>query len=140
MAKLDKCLLEILVEEMDVGHMLAWSEKNLANPSVLVQSPRSVLLLPLEELKDKEILQDAFSIIIFGREGEARMEKKSRSQTGLARLSLEGQGDEYFTLSRGYLLRQEYGGKLFEREYYARDDSGNLSLRHSRLCGMGDMA
>lgn len=103
---------------------------------LLAESPRELVFRRMgAEIPDRLKLECS-NMVIFGPAAEARLEKRTGTEIGRARLlRLDPAGEDFLARRTGALLR---GGKgrLLHDEYFRPDASGVLIRICGRLCGV----
>lgn len=133
--------VSLLMEERqaEVRELFSLAEKYVdqANGWVLAESSRAVYFEPWRGAADAKLPREFASIIIFGPEAEARMEKQLDSQEGCLRIMRnDPAGAEFLARGMAAVLRDKQGCKLCYEEYFKEDESGFLVKVCGRLCGV----
>lgn len=136
----DFCLMptRLLVEEREceLDEVLALAGE-FVNPKtgwLLAESPRELVFGRLGHEIPERLKRECTSLIIFGPDAEARLEKRSGAESGHARLvRVDPAGENYLVRRTGALL---HSGRLLHDECFRPDASGFLIRVCCRLCGV----
>lgn len=135
--ELHPCGLILTEREATVGEFLTLAAGQPGNVWLIAESPREFVFRPFAGTLEQELQKEAISLIVFGQQAEARLEKAWGADQGWLRLAAPAPaGGECLRRRIGALLRDGSGRRLIFEEYYRPDESGFLVKICSRLGGV----
>lgn len=135
--ELRPCGLILTEREATVGEFLALASEHAGNTWLMAESPREFVFRPFGGTLESQLQKEATSLIVFGPQSEARLEKAWGADRGwLRQATPDAASGQCLARRIGALLRDGSGRWLIFEEYYRPDESGFLVKICSRLGGV----